>query len=122
MKKSSKVLIVLLLALILSVGAYAFADSNTVAASQAGDGQGDISGYTISAVHYTLNDTNPGLIDSVSFTISPAVTATTVVKIKLVDSGSTWYTCTPGAGTSVTCPTTGADVLSADMLRVVAAN
>lgn len=122
MKKSSKVLFVLLLALILSVGAYAFADSNTVEASQAGDGAGGITGYDISAVHYTLNATNPGLIDSVSFTISPAITATTVVKIKLVDSGSTWYTCTAGAGTSVSCPTTGADVLSADMLRVVAAN
>jgi len=122
MKKSSKVLFVLLLALILSVGAYAFAAGNTVDASRAGDGEGAIAGYGISDVHYTLDATNPGLIQSVSFTINPAITATTVVKIKLVAAGSTWYTCTAGAGTSVSCPTTGATVLSADMLRVVAAN
>lgn len=122
MKKSSKLLFVLLLALILSVGAYAFANSNTVEASQAGDGEAAISGYTISSVHYTLDADNPGLIESVSFTISPAITASTVVKIKLVNSGSTWYTCTAGAGTSVSCPTTDATVTSADMLRVVAAN
>ena len=122
MKKSSKILFVLLFALILSVGAYAFAAGNTVDASQAGDGEGAITGYAITNVHYTLDGTDPSAIDSVSFSIAPAVTINTVVKVKLVDTGTTWYTCTAAAGTTVTCPTSGADVLSADMLRVIAAN
>jgi hypothetical protein len=108
-----------MLVLILAVAVYGFAASNTVPASTAGDGSGVISGYTISGIAYTLNGTTPTTIDTVSFTISPAAAGT--VRIKLVNAGSTWYNCTNTAG-AVSCTTTGASVVSADQLRVVATN
>src|SRR5215218_3793842 len=82
--------------LILSAVAYGFAAANTVPASGAGDGAGAITGYTISAVKYTLNATTPANIDSVSFTVTPggAAGAPTTVKAKLVSSSGTYSACT----------------------------
>jgi hypothetical protein len=114
-----RTLLAVMLVLILAVAVYGFAASNTVPATAAGDGENTISGYTISSVAYTLNGSNPGNIDSVSFTISPTSAGT--VRIKLVAAGSTWYNCTNSSG-SVSCTTTGASVSSADQLRVVATN
>jgi predicted Fe-Mo cluster-binding NifX family protein len=120
--RTLKLSAVLLAVMILTMAIYGFAAGNTVPVSKAGDGEGTVSGYTISAVTYTLNTTNPGNIDSVSFTTSPAVTAGSTIKIKLVNAGTTWFTCSGAGTTSITCTTTGADVLSADKLRVVIAD
>ena len=112
------------LSLILASAAYGFAASNTVPTSNAGDGAGAISGYTISAVHYTLNATNPANIDSVSFTIAPAVPAGGTVTVKLVAAGTTFKGCTVTGGTSVSCPssgTLGVSAAAADELQVIAA-
>ena len=114
-----RTLLAVMLVMILAAAVYGFAAANTVPGTAAGDGSGTISGYTISGVAYTLNATNPGNIDTVSFTISPATAGT--VRIKLVAAGSTWYNCTNSSG-SVSCTTTGATVLAADQLRVVATN
>src|SRR4029453_16133666 len=95
------------LALILATAAYGFAASNTVPGTNAGDGSATISGYTVSAVHYTLNATNPANVDSLSFTIAPAVPAGGTVEVKLVAAGTTFKGCTVTAGTSVTCPASG---------------
>lgn len=118
MKKSSRFLFVLLLALILSVGAYAFAASNTVPQTIAGDGQGTISGLAVSSIHYNLN-ADPSKIDSVTFSVDKDLTGVQV-QIQLAPAGS-WYSCIE-TGTSVTCTTTDATVLSATSLRVIAAN
>jgi hypothetical protein len=112
------------MALILATAAYGFAASNTVPASYAGDGSAAISGYTVSGVHYTLNATNPANIDSLSFTIAPAVPAGGTVQVKLVAAGTTFSGCTVTSGTNVTCPssgTLGVTALAADELRVIAA-
>ena len=112
------------LALILATAAYGFAASNTVPGTNAGDGSAAISGYTVSNVHYTLNATNPANIDSLSFTIAPAVPAGGTVEVKLVAAGTTFSGCTVTGGTSVTCPssgTLGVTALAADQLRVIAA-
>jgi hypothetical protein len=122
MQKSSKILFILLLALILSVGAYAFAASNTVPGSVAGDGEGAISGITITDIHYNISNADPSTISSVVLTTSVAVPATVEVQIKLVDAGTTWYTCAAPSGTTITCTTTGADVVTADKLRVLASD
>lgn len=100
----------------------AFAAANTVPNSTAGDGTSTISGYTVSAVDYTLNATNPANIDSVAFTLSVAPAAGSTIKIRLVSSGSDWYSCT-NVTTAVTCTTTSpqATVTSANELRVVVA-
>jgi hypothetical protein len=97
-----------------------------VPTSKAGDGQAAISGYTVSNVHYTLNGTNPGNIDAVSFTLDTAPVTGSTVKIKLVSSGSTWYTCTtsgtPAVNASCTTTSTQATAATANELRVIIAD
>lgn len=121
MKKSSRMFFVLLIALIFSVGAYAFAAANTVPDTVAGDGAGTISGVKITDVHYNISTANPAKITSVDLTTEAPIPAGVDIQIKLVSAGSTWYSCTY-TGTSVSCTTTGADVVAADQLRVLASS
>jgi hypothetical protein len=111
-------LISAVLAVVLSIGGYAFTASNTVPNASLGQGANVISGYTVSSVAYNLNASTPSNVDSVSFTISPA--AATSVKIPLAAAGS-WYSCTNTAG-SVSCATTApqATAVAATALNVVA--
>lgn len=119
MLRNFKVLFVVLAAIVVAAAAYAFAAANTVPNTKAGAGSGTISGYTVSAVVYNLNASDPTLLDSVQFTLSDAATQ---VKIKLVSSGSTWYNCTNTAGNDWTCATTSPaqSVSTMDELNVVA--
>ena len=114
----TRAVVVAVIALLLAVGVYAFAASNTVPGTEAGSGSGAISGYTVSSVAYGLNATTPTNIDSVTFTISPTSAGT--VKIQLASGGS-WYSCTNTSG-SVSCNTTSpqASVAAATQLTVVA--
>src|SRR5512133_2952323 len=102
--------------MLLAVGVYAFAASNTVPGTEAGSGSGAISGYTVTSDAYGLNSTTPTNIDSVTFTISP--TSACTVKIQ-VASGGRWYSCTNTSG-SVSCNTTPpqATVAAATQLTV----
>ncbi|MCL4271568.1 MAG: hypothetical protein KJZ72_18565 [Anaerolineales bacterium] len=118
MFKNFKVLFVLFVIVAISAAAYAFAASNTVPATKAGDGSGVVSGYTVTGVVYTLNGTDPSTLDSVSFDLGAAATQ---VQAQLVASGS-WYTCTLDTGTVWECDTTGLTVSTIDQLRVVAAS
>ena len=99
-------------------GSYAFTASNTVPATQAGQGTGTVSGYAITSVAYSLNAATPTNIDAVTFTISPS--SATTVKAQLVAAG-TWYSCTNTTG-SVSCATTSPQmtVATAATLNVVA--
>jgi hypothetical protein len=103
---------------------YAYAASNVVLASKAGDGRGTINGYSVvsTSIYYTLNANNPQNIDSVAFTTTTDITAGSTVRIKLVSAGSTWYACTVAGGRNVSCITSGATVGTADSLRVVIAD
>jgi len=105
----------------LAVASLGFAASNTVPASKAGDGSGAISGYTVSAVHYNLNSTDPASIDAVTFTLDSEPASGSTIRVKLVAAGTTWYVCT-NVTTAVTCTTTGATVATADELEVVVAD
>ncbi len=119
-RSGSRLIVIAMLAGILASAAYAFTAANTVPATTAGSGSGAISGYTATAVTYTLNATTPTNIDAVAFTISPTTTAT--VKVQLVSAGGTWYACTNTSG-SVSCKTTvgtQATVITANTLSVVA--
>lgn len=119
-----RIVAVFALALLFASVAYGFAASNTVPTTNAGDGSAAISGYTVSAVHYTLNTTNPANIDTLSFTVAPAIPAGGTVYVKLVNAGTTFTGCTVAGGTNVTCPssgTLGVTALAADELRVIAA-
>jgi len=115
----------LVLALTLGAISYGFAAANIVPESGAGDGQGTISGYTVTNVKYTLNTTNPANLDAVTFDLAPTAgaSAPTTVKVKLVSTGSTYYTCTAGVAPSWSCNTTSPAVttVAANELRVIAA-
>lgn len=118
MYKNLKVMFAVVAILAIAAASYAFAAANTVPDTLAGDGTGDVSGYTVTGIVYNLNTTDPSTLDSVSFDVGAAAAQ---VQVQLVASGS-WYDCTLSAGTVWDCDTTGLTVSSIDQLRVVAAS
>ncbi len=108
-----------LAATVLAAGAYAYTAGNTVEASRVGDGAGAISGYQVTGVQYTLDATDPSLIDKVQFTLdAPAST----VKAD-TDNGSGYVDCTSIGGNDWECDfTTNPAVAGAGSLAVVAAS
>jgi len=120
---NAKTLSIFILALLFSAVIYGFAAANVVPESGAGAGNGTISGYTVTNIDYTLNGTTPTNLDAVEFDIAPTggAAAAAVVEIKLVSTGSDWYSCSLAAG-HATCATTSpqATVATADQLDVVA--
>lgn len=109
------------LAVAVLTGTYASTASNTVPASQAGDGSGAITGYVVSSVKYNLNSSSPNNIDTVTFNLDSTPVAGSTLKAQLASAG-TWYTCT-NSGAAVTCNVTSpqATVQAATNLRVVIA-
>lgn len=87
--------------------------SNTVPASPAGSGAGAVSGYTVSAVSYSLAGET---VDGVSFTLSPAGAATVSARLA---PGEPWTACAV-AGNAVACPLSIA-ASEATSLEIVAA-
>ena len=122
-KRGWKILLAVVASLAIAGGAYAFTASNTVPATTAGSGAGVVSGYTISGLHYTLNTTTPGNIDSLTFTVSPVVPSTgtgkVIIQAQLSTGGPTAYTCTTDTtGANVTCPTTSPQLTAALLTSV----
>ena len=107
----------MLLTLLFAVSAYAFTAQNTVDASNEGDGSGEITGYAVSNVAYTLDAADPANIASWSFDLS--ATARTV-QSKL-DSANSYTLCSNGgAGNHWVCiPAALQTVEAANNLRVV---
>jgi len=118
--RSSKMFITVLVILVFATAAFAFAASNTVPVSYAGEGASVTSGYTVTNVVYNLNGTTASNIDSVTFTLNAAAST---VSIRLVTTSS-YYSCTNPSGNNWSCDTTSpqATVAAADELRVVAAD
>ncbi|MCK5633889.1 MAG: hypothetical protein KAI06_02330 [Anaerolineales bacterium] len=109
---------ILVLALILAASVYGFAAANTVPATYAGDGNGGISGYTISNIVYDLDsDGDPSDIDGVTFTLNAAAS-----EVHITLDGSSWTSCTITGGTSISCTGLSQSVLTAASLRVIAAD
>lgn len=116
-----KMWLIALCVVLASLG-YGYAAGNTVPTSNAGDGVGAVSGYTVSAIHYNLNASSPQNLSSIQFTVAPAVPVTGAVRVS-IDNGTSWLAanaCTVTGGTSVSCTTTST-VSSVTDLRVVAA-
>ena len=110
---------VILLALILSAVAFGFAAANSVPETGAGDGAGDISGYDITAIQYTLLGSDPSKVSSVSFTVSPTAGAAAAGTVEItIDGGTNWVSCAP----SWTCTFASPEptVLAAASMQVVA--
>jgi hypothetical protein len=120
MFKNLKIVFALIAVLAIAVASYAFAAANIVPDTQAGEGEGAVTGYTVTSVVYNLNATDPSTLDSVGFDLGDAALAGQV-QVQLVDGG-TWYVCTLDTGTVWECTTTGLLVSTIDQLRVVAAS
>jgi len=117
-KKSFKVMMLVVLVLALSGFTFALAAANVVPDTKAGDGTGNITGYTVSNIHYVLNSSNPTTIDAVTFELSAAA-ATVHAK---VGPAGTWSTACTFATPTWTCTVTGTAVSTATSLQVVASN
>lgn len=116
-RRRRRLVLVIAAAAALAFAAYAYTATNTVPATQAGDGFGVISGYTVSNIAYQLETGNPANIESVSFTLSAAAGT---VHAKVVAAG-TFTACTPAAGVNNwSCDLPNPTVLSADQFRVIA--
>ncbi len=103
--------------------AYAFTASNTVPATTVGAGVGAV-GFTVTNPHFSLDATAPANIDSMTFTISPAVPSTgsgnVIITAALSSGGPLTYTCrTDTGGRHVTCPTTTPTQLTKATLKNV---
>jgi hypothetical protein len=124
----TRILVAVLAVALIGGGVYAFTASNTVPATNAGSGAGVVSGYTVTNIHYALNATTPVNVDSLTFTIAPAVPSTSsgkvIIQAALSTGGPTSYTCTTDAtGALVTCTTTSPQLTAALLtgITVVAA-
>jgi hypothetical protein len=122
-KRKFSILFGVVAALLIGGGVYVFTASNTVPITTAGSGLGAVSGYTVSNLHYVLNNATPSNIDSMTFTITPAVpsagTGTVSVSVALSSGGPTAYVCTTDtAGTTVTCATTSPQLTAALLTSV----
>jgi hypothetical protein len=118
-----RTIVAVALALIMGSAAYGFAAANTISATNAGAGASTVSGYTVSAVTYLLETSDPTMLDKVTFTLTPDASGAvpTTVKVQLV-SGGTWYDATHGTGNVWSYdPAAGAmTVTSVDALNIVA--
>lgn len=116
--RSSKMFFIVLIVLVFATTAFAFAASNTINPTYAGEGASVTSGYTVSSIKYNLNATTSSNIDSVQFTLDAAAST---VSVRLVTTGS-YYSCTNTSGNSWSCATTSPQVTAAaaDEFRVIA--
>lgn len=107
----------------------AFAASNTIPATSAGEGSGAVSGYTISAIVYNLNGANSSNIDAVTFTATSdsgsLAAALTTIDVEF-DAGTGFYSCTRVGGVApahdISCNTTAGvqlTVLNTDTFHAV---
>lgn len=97
------------------VGRAAFAAANTVPISSAGYGTAVVSGFTISAIDYNLNATDPRNIDTVTFVATAdngdTGLATLTARVRFDASTTDWYTCArtgaTGAAYDISCTVDG---------------
>ncbi len=112
----------LIVLLALSALAYGFAAANTVSATVLGDGQADVTGYTVS-VSWTLDATDPGVDATAVVTFQPADTPASAYVGVSDDGGATWtWSDACGiAGNVATCAFSNTYNVSAiNKVRVVA--
>ena len=117
--------VALIAVVIAAVAAFGFAAANTVPDTSAGDGEGTISGYTISNISWQLDAGHPGEFVGLSMTVTPkngAPNAGTV--LVSLNETSPAVSCTgSSASTAWTCNLAGHGVTveQATSLRVTAA-
>jgi hypothetical protein len=86
----------------IAAGVFAFTASNTISAQKVGSGSAAASGYTITNIVYTFNDTNLANVDAVEFDLSASADD---VRVQVADTNADG-TGTP-SGTLYPCALTG---------------
>jgi hypothetical protein len=87
-----------LLVLIAIGAAFAFAASNTVPDSAAGDKANVVPGYTVTNLVYDLDATDPTIVDAITFDITPSSGSAAAVLVKIqTATGGSWTDCTLAA-------------------------
>jgi hypothetical protein len=128
MFRNFKVLLFVLAILVIAGSAYAFAAQNTIADSAAGYKASTVPGYAVTNIVYDLDDTNPTLVDAITFDIAPAGGSSApavVVQIQTADGGSWKDDCVlSGAGPSkaVTCTYGSLQLEAVTALNIVASS
>jgi hypothetical protein len=113
-----------LTATVAATASFAFAAQNTVPDSNAGLGEGEISGYTVANLSWDLDNADPGVVDDFTFTISPTTAAEVRVALDQ-GSGFTWLAvgdCANASGTVICTPTSTVDTEDLVGIRVAAAS
>ena len=122
-KRKRRYVLAALLAAIVAASGFAFAAQNTVAGSRAGDGNGTVSGYNVSAISWDLNDANPQAIDDVTFTLDATANELRVRVRESVDGWSNWTAagaCT--GGPTYTCDLTGLGIETVEVAELEVAS
>jgi predicted ribosomally synthesized peptide with SipW-like signal peptide len=97
--RKRRVVLAALLALIVAVTAGAFTATNTFSGpNRAGDGTGVISGYTVSNIHYTIDNADPSRMTAVQFDLD-----TTAADVRARVDNNAWTTCTNTAANTWSC-------------------
>jgi hypothetical protein len=127
MSKKIKGILIVIAALVVAGGTYAFAAANVVPDSAAGYAGSTVSGYTVTNIVYNLNATDPTLVDAITFDIAPTSGSVVAALVKVqTASAGTWTTCSLTAGTapsmSVTCTYGALSVAEITALNVVASS
>ena len=107
---------IFLLLFVLTTAMYAFTATNTVDSSRAGIGDGEIDGYDVTNVSWTLDADDPSQITGVSFDLNESAGSA----YARVDDGA-WATCNNTDANSWSCAVSG-DTLAAASLEVAAAD
>lgn len=124
---TKKVLGLVMVVGVIAAGTYAFTNSNTVEASNAGNGASAVSGYTVTNIDYNELvglDTDPTTIETVDFRLDGPADR---VSIKL-DPADSWTSCTVDATdllaiapvTAWTCDVGGYSATDVTEFRVLA--
>ena len=104
--RKHRFLVLLLIAAVAASSAFAYANAvGGVNPPLLGSGSDPIDKYTLGTPSYTLDANAPRNLDAVTFTLTGA-TASTVVRVRLINAGGTWYSCDESAAPTITCATT----------------
>ena len=102
--------------LVLGLITYAFAASSSQVSSVGGEGATSVSGWVVSEIRYQLAK-DPAQLTGVEFDLNGQAGT---VKVKLVSTDSTYYSCVSQQGSRWVCETPGLTVAAIDELRVIA--
>jgi len=106
MYRNFKRSITVLVILVLAASTYAFAAANVIEPTAVGYAASVVGGYTVTNIEYDLQDSNPTIVDAITFDINPtsglAALEARFVTIQ-TSGGGGWLTCAlvPGVAPAV---------------------